>query len=243
MNAIVERREQPVTAVAAVTPAQMLQLAFERGADLDKLQQLMDLQERWEATQARKAFVAAMAEFKANPPEIIKEKHVSFKTNTGMTEYDHATLGNVCAATIKGLAVVSISHRWDVTQSEGITVKCILTHAQGHSESVSLTAAADTSGGKNSIQALGSAITYLQRYTLLAATGLAALDQDDDGKAGGTGSEYFITENQIHDLMALAEEVKADRAAFLKYMKVTQLAEIPRTQYSIAVAGLESKRK
>lgn len=35
-------------------------LAMERGADLDKLQQLMELQQRWEASEARKAFVAAL---------------------------------------------------------------------------------------------------------------------------------------------------------------------------------------
>lgn len=30
-----------------ITPAHMLQIAVEKGADLDRLQQLMDLQDRW----------------------------------------------------------------------------------------------------------------------------------------------------------------------------------------------------
>lgn len=33
----------------AITPMHMLQVAMEKGADLDRLQQLMGLQERWEA--------------------------------------------------------------------------------------------------------------------------------------------------------------------------------------------------
>jgi hypothetical protein len=37
------------------------------------------------------------------------------------------------------------------------------------------------SGSKNAIQAIGSAVTYLQRYTLLSATGLAAKNGDNDG--------------------------------------------------------------
>src|SRR5690606_36377667 len=89
-----ERRE---TAVAApsTTPSDLLRLAVQQGADIAKLEQLMALQERWEANQARKAYVEAMAEFKKNPPEIFKDKTVSFKTDKGNTTYDHATIGNV----------------------------------------------------------------------------------------------------------------------------------------------------
>lgn len=254
MNAVVEIPQTPKGAVVVSAPSEgdsvALMRIIERAAltqdfDVTKLQQLLDVKERWDAVNSRKAFVAAMAAFKADPPEIVKDKHVSYKNKTGgTTEYDHATLGKICAGIIKGLADHGISHRWDVSQNDNrIKVTCVLTHEQGHSESVSLNAAADDSGGKNNIQAIGSAITYLQRYSLLAATGLAAEDMDDDGRASSAAAPgYFITENQITDLMALAEEVKADRTAFLKFMKVTQLAEIPASQYKVAVAGLESRR-
>lgn len=239
------QRARPVEAppAAAVTPMQMLQLAMERGADMDRLQQLMDLQQRWEANEARKAFVAAMAAFKANPPEILKGKKVSFSTSKGQTEYHHATLADVCAAATAGLALVGISHRWDVKQDGGkITVTCILTHAQGHSESVCMVALADDSGGKNSIQAIGSAVTYLQRYTLLAATGLAAQDMpDDDGR--DAGGKDLITESQAADLQALIEEVGADRQKFLRYLKVDSIDQITAQAFKHAVAALESKRK
>jgi hypothetical protein len=157
----------------------MLQIAVQQGADLDKLQKLMDLQERWEASEARKAFVSAMSAFKANPPELFKNKHVKF----GNTEYDHATLDNVSIAIGEGLSKHGLSHRWETSQVDGkIKVTCVITHNLGHSEEVSLESTADTSGAKNSIQAIGSTVTYLQRYTLLAATGMAVQDQDDDGK-------------------------------------------------------------
>lgn len=228
--------------VAVVTPMQMLQVAMERGADLDRLQQLMDLQQRWEANEARKAYVAAMAAFKANPPEILKGKHVKFTTTRGITEYDHATLADVCAAATKGLADVGISHRWDVTQEGSkVTVACILTHSLGHSERVQMTAGADDSGGKNAIQAIGSAITYLQRYTLLAATGLAARDQDDDGRSAEPAET--ISEHQVAELEALIEDVGANKAAFLKYLKVDALAEIHVNAYRTAVSALENKRR
>ncbi len=169
----------------------MLQVAVEQNADLDKLQKLMDLQERWEANEARKAYVTAMAAFKKDAPEIVKDTHVSFRNRAGdVTEYDHATLDQVSNVIGKALAKHGLAHSWKMNQTENgrITVLCIITHELGHSEQVSLPAMPDTSGGKNAIQATSSAVTYLERITLLAATGLAAAGQDDDGAASGSES-------------------------------------------------------
>lgn len=186
MNAqLVPRDEIPARAVvpAATTPSHLLAMAVEQGADLDKLTKLMDLQERWEANEARKAYVAAMADFKAAPIVIGKNKRVSFTTAKGKTEYDHAELSDVTAALVPRLSQHGFSHAWTVKQDAGkITVACVLTHRLGHSERVEMTSGADDSGGKNSIQAISSANSYLQRYTLLAVTGQATGGQDDDGR-------------------------------------------------------------
>lgn len=228
-------------AVPAVTPMQVLQIAIDKGATVEQLASLMDLQERWEATEARKAFVAAMTQFKANPPTILKAKHVSFEISTGgFTEYFHATLADVCEAATKALAEVGISHRWSISQEGGgISVTCILTHARGHSEPTTMTAMADTSGRKNSIQAVASTVTYLQRYTLLAATGLTTRDiVDNDGR----GEPETLGPGQIADLEALITEVGADRAKFLQFCRVGSLEEINVDRYHACVAALEAKR-
>lgn len=171
----------------ATTPSDLLRLAVEQGADMEKLEKLMALQERWEANQARKAYVEAMAEFKKNSPEIYKDKNVSF---TGTT-YNHATLGGICEVVIASLANHGLSHRWDIVQppSGMIEVKCIITHMLGHNESTSLEAPPDNSGKKNGIQQIASTVTYLQRYTLLAACGLATKDMPDDDGRGATKKE------------------------------------------------------
>src|SRR6185437_6864901 len=80
------RKERPSTEVMPipeVTPMQMLAIAVQQGADMAKLEKLMELQDRWENNQARKAYVAAMSAFKANPPTIVKNKHVEFELKTG----------------------------------------------------------------------------------------------------------------------------------------------------------------
>ena len=205
--ATIEEHTAPV-----ITPMQMLQIAVEQNADLDKLSKLMDLQERWEANEARKAFVAALTAFKADPPTIIKNKSVGF----GKTAYDHATLDQVACVISAALSDHGLSHRWEINQNNENTIRvtCTITHEQGHSERVSMQAPADTSGSKNSIQAIASTVTYLERYTLLAATGLAAKDQDDD--SGGTTDK--ISDEQKETLVRLQKDAGADTTGFLKYM-------------------------
>ncbi|CAA2106111.1 ERF family protein [Variovorax paradoxus] len=168
------------------SPFGMMLIALGRGASLDLVESAMKLQERWEANEARKAFVKAMADFKAEPLEIFKRKQVGYTTDKGgFVGYKHAELSHITDVVVPAMARHGLSHRWDLQQGSGrIVVTCTITHRLGHSESVSLDGAPDNSGKKNGIQQVASTITYLQRYTLLAATGLATKDDaDDDGRS------------------------------------------------------------
>lgn len=181
MSEIVELEQRAVANVDRSGPMASALQALQAGATVEQLQGLLALQKDWEANEARKAYVAAMAEFKKNPPEIFKRKEVAF----GDTRYSHATIGDVTSLTVAGLAAHGFSHRWDTRQTDGrIEVTCILTHNLGHSESTTLEASPDSSGKKNAIQQVASTVTYLQRYTLLAACGLATKDMEDDDGAG-----------------------------------------------------------
>lgn len=237
------RKERQEVVAQATTPLEMIASAVQRGMDPATIQQLMDLKDRHEADEARKAYVRAMAAFKSEPLRVGKGKHVRFQTSKGVTEYDHATLAQVVDAVVSALSKHGLSHRWETNQADkAITVSCILTHELGHSERTTLSAGADESGGKNSIQAIGSTVTYLQRYTLMAATGLAAHDMDDDGNSAGKPVEY-ITESELADLNALAEEVGADIEAFCRYLKIESLDQLPKSWMEKAVKMLEQKRR
>ncbi len=158
--------------------------------DADKLMKLLEADERYEKRQAKKAFVVSMASFKADPPKILKDKNVSYPTKTGSTTFNHATLGNVVETIGQALTTHGLTASWqtDYTEKGAVEVTCNITHILGHSESCRLQSAPDGSGGKNSIQAIGSAVTYLQRYTLLALCGLATYE-DDDGNGAGKGAK------------------------------------------------------
>ncbi len=167
-------------------PYAVLQQALTQNASVDTLERLLGMQERWEAMQAKKAFDAAMAAARPQLPTIMKRSVVDFTSAKGRTHYRHEDLAAVTEAVSPVLAAHGLSFRWktdDVTKPNKIIVTCILSHALGHSEHTALSAAADDSGNKNDIQQIGSTVTYLQRYTLKAALGLAAA-VDDDGHAG-----------------------------------------------------------
>lgn len=184
----VTQRETPIQqrAIVSTTPSDLLRIAVEKGADLQQLSTLMDLQERYEANEARKAFVVAMAAFKREPVEIYKRKQVGYKTREGdFVGYKHAELSDVTDAIAPAMAKHGLSFDWDLHQANGvITVDCVVTHVMGHSKKVTMSGAPDASGKKNAIQQTASTITYLQRYTLLAATGMSTKDEDDDGAGG-----------------------------------------------------------
>lgn len=231
----------PPVETSARTPMEMLNMAVANGAGIEVLEKLMALSERWEAGQARKAFDEAMAAAKAEIPVIVKNRTVDFTSQKGRTHYKHEDLAEVARTVTPILARHGLSYRFRTSSApnEPVTVTCIVSHRGGHCEENTLSAGRDDSGNKNSIQAVGSTITYLQRMTLKAALGLAASDDDD-----GTSSEQpeLISEDQLATVVALVQEVNADREKFCKYLRVGSLAEIPASQFSQAVRLLEAKR-
>lgn len=231
-----------MTVHGQVTPMQLLEVAMNQGADLDKMEKLMALQERWEANEARKAYNAAIAQFKAENIKIIKDAAVDFTSQKGRTSYKHATLAGVIAQITEPLCRYGLSHSWRTAQdAHKITVTCRIAHVAGHFEEVSIYAEPDTSGNKNSIQAVGSTITYLERYTLKAALGLAEAD-DDDGRRSEAPAEPCITEEQAEALRSLLVEVKGNEEGLCKYLKVERLEDLAAKHYAAAVKALEKKR-
>lgn len=191
----IQKSESPLMAAAELVKA-------DGNIDVAKLKELLDVQERWEATQAKKAYVADMADFKANPPEILKDQTVKYKD----VKYSHSSLHNVTTKINTELSKHGLTASWVTSQENGsVKVTCKITHILGHSEETSLAAPPDVTGSKNAIQAIGSTVTYLQRYTLLALTGLATYDQDDDGKGAGDKKDALPAKPDKHQSLVLSE--------------------------------------
>lgn len=238
--------ENAITIVepAPTSPLTIIERAVAAGANADQLGKLLELQERYEANEARKAFTDALTAFKANPPAIFKNHEVS---HNGKPMYKHATLDNVCDVLNSALAPHGLSFRWETaTEANGIIkVTCILTHRLGHSERTTLQATADTSGAKNAIQAVGSTVTYLQRYTALAATGMAVQGQDDDGLGASRREDGPISEAEAREIERGLEDTGSDKARFCAVFNIGSIPELKRSQIDKArnmIAAKRSKR-
>jgi hypothetical protein len=172
-------KQEPPT---ATTPAHLIELAITKDLDVEKLGKLMEMNRQFQADQARKAFFAAIGKFQAEVPELRKSKKVSFTTNSGKTEYNYAPLSDIARQIKDTCQKCELTYRWEIQDTEKeIKVTCLVTHSEGHTEQTTMTANPDNSGGKQAIQARGSAIEYLKRYTLIGALGLTTTDSDVDG--------------------------------------------------------------
>lgn len=218
---VIEHEPKGLQVSAPATSPLGSALAFmQAGGNVEQLNHMMDLQDRWEANEARKAFTVAMTGFKAEPVEIFKRKEVAFLD----VKYKHAELSDITDAIGAALAKHSLSYRWNIHQEAGaIKVDCILTHVLGHSETVTMSGAPDASGKKNAIQSIASTTTYLQRYTLLAITGMSTKGMDDDGRGGERDPEIDpVAERLAMDWQSTAESLttiddyKAKKAEVIK---------------------------
>lgn len=202
----------------SLMPAELLSNALANNASVDIISRLMDLQDRWEQKEARKAFSAAIASAKALIKPIQKNHKVDFTTAKGRTNYDYEDLGDIASVVDPILAQFGLSYRYRARQSGGkIAVTCIVEHRDGYFEETTLEAGSDHSGNKNEFQAVGSAATYLQRYTIKLALGLAA-SKDDDARSVGCDDKSSGAQNRRAERRAPAQHtIAADPCTKIKW--------------------------
>jgi hypothetical protein len=250
----------PVQSEGAAVLGMIERVARDPGADMDKMMHLMSWRKEIVAEQRRAAFDEAMAAAKAEIPVIKKNRRVGFDTKGGdRTEYSHEDLGEIARTVDPILAKFGLSYRYRVSSDTNAPVKvtCVVSHRDGHFEETTLTAGRDDSGKKNAIQQVGSTITYLQRYTLKAALGLAAAT-DDDGRASGQAEEEpytpppgSITEDQAMNIRDALDAKGASQAAFVQWAvgkgfldgRKKLIAEIPAERYDACMTAISGFKK
>lgn len=229
------------TLPAAITPMDMIDKALASGASPEALEKLLTLQERWEATQARKAFIVAMAQAKAKFGPILK-RHDGYSSR-----YKYEQLPDVMAAVDGPLSENGFSYDWKTEDlPDGrIRVTCVVTHEAGHSRSNSLAGhpndTADAKANMNGLQRMGGAVTYLQRYTLKAALGIAAEKDTDAAASVGPELAMTITADQFQELRDMLEQTKDKEEQMLAFVGARSMEEMTLAQYAKAKAVLVKK--
>lgn len=214
-------------------PLAMLGQALERGMSVADLGPLMDLIERDQANKARTAFMDAMARFQAACPTVKKSRRAD--------RYSYAPLDEILRTIRPHLDDCGLAVRFS-TKTDGpmITALCTVSHRDGHSETSEFAAPIDGNMKVNETQRMGSANSYAKRYALMNALNLVASDEDDDGYTAGT---VTISDKQAAQIRDHIEALEIDEPAFLSYLGVESVEDIPAAKHSAALKAIERKRR
>lgn len=235
---IVADNQPSQSQVAINQPMRLIEMAISNNADIEKLEKLMALQERWNAQEAKKSFLSAMSSFQRNCPDIMKAKQGH--------NYLYAPLSDIVTQIRDVLASNGLSYRFEQNHDAGIQVTCIVSHNDGHSELTTMKASPDTSGSKNAIQAIGSTVQYLMRYTLIGALGITTADIDMDGRLPQKQAEPITPKSldEINRIYATAENPEQMwnwLCGTIAKRALTSFDELTEAEASKAIAALTAK--
>ena len=242
MSAVMKQEEARVVAPmqeGSTLLAVISRAASDPNTDIEKMERLMAMHERMVAKQAQSEFAAALSEMQDELPAVAERGNAAGR-------YTYALWEDINAAIKPVLKKYGFALSFRTDFASGIKVTGVLSHRAGHSETTDFVLAADKSGNKNDVQAIASSVSYGKRYTAGALLNLTSHGEDDDAYRAAVP---LITEEHTATLKALAEEVKADIPAFLKFMTGTckvaidKIEDIPEKAYPDAVAALNAKRR
>lgn len=174
---------QALTVIEPDAVTMFERLAKDPAVDVDKLQRLIDMQERIMRRQAEAAYNADFSVMQPEIPVIIEKG----KTDKGT----FAELEDIVEVVRPILAKhgFALTHKTEWPEKATVRVIGILTHRDGHRETSEFIAGADQSGSKNAIQALGSSVSYGRRYTTKDLLCIVTRGEDNDGKTAEAGKE------------------------------------------------------
>jgi hypothetical protein len=222
--------------------AMIERLATNPQLNIEVFDRLLKARREEEDRAAERAFNAAMSQAKGELQPVLKTRDVDFqsaKPGAGRTKYKYENFADVARIVDPVFAAHGLAYRFAIAQAaDQVTVTCIVSHADGYSQRTNLEGKVDIgSTGMSWTQALGSALTYLQRYSLRAAIGLAA-GVDDDGRGAG-GSSPKISIEQANELQKLIHETSRSEATLLRLIGVESVIDMNVDQYTRAKQVLD----
>jgi len=212
--------------------------------DVDKMERLFALQERVQERAAKQAFVEAKVAMRAELPEITMKGSIRIvKDSKLIQETPFARFEDIHEAVTPVLTEYGfdLSYRNGLSPDGKVRVTTILSHIAGHQEETSFDLPHDSSGSKNSVQAVGSSTSYGKRYGTLSILNIKVSGEDDD--ANSAVPEACISKAQRDQINSALDELAADKPAFCRYLKVEAVADILARDFDKAWKAVEAKRR
>lgn len=215
-------------------------LATDPNSDVSKVERYMAMYERITERAAEQVFNEAMslAQTEMRP--------VAVDSNNPQTRSKYASYYALDKVMRPIYTAAGFALSFDTDEgapADYIRVVCRVSHRSGYARQYHIDMPADGKGAKGGdvmtkTHAVGSGITYGQRYLLKMIFNIAVGD-DDDGNSGKDAEK--ITEQQADTLLDLIESSGKDRAKFLKWAKVEKIADIPAAYYESCLAAIKAK--
>lgn len=225
-------------ATTTATPMSLLAIAVKDGHDPDRLRQLMDLQERWEKSQAVKEYAAAMHECQKAMPRIVRDKqNTHTKASYGSLEQVQRSAQPVYTAHGFSLSYGEA----DCPVANHKRTVCDVRHVGGHCERYHLDLPIDGAGSgnraaMNAVQGAISTTSYAQRRLLCMIFNITLTDEDDDGQGCAV-----VTPQEADQLQDWIDATGTNLSNFLKWAGCGSLAMFPADKYDEAVEYLKRK--
>lgn len=169
--------------------------ALNSAIDVDKMQKLLDMQEKILDRKAKHNFSVDFVRMKSNLPKIIRTK------NNTQTKSRYASLDDINEIINPILNEYNFGTSCKISQTDKlINVTAVLWHRDGHSEETTISLPLDKSGiqgavNKTDVHAIASSTTYGKRLALCALLNLSTGDEsDNDGNY--QSNEPIATEEQ-----------------------------------------------
>lgn len=238
MNEVTVQQQSALPAVSSETQAimQMIErVVLNPEADMDKLDKMLDMQERILNRNAKQAFTADLAAMQSELPLV-------GKAGEGHNKAKYAKLEDINEAirpTLQkyGFAVTFRTKQTDKT----LTVIAILSHRLGHSEDTDLILPLDTSGSKNAVQAVGSTISYGKRYALCALLNISTGDDTDGNLPPPKQESIYITEDDVFEILEKLTEKKIPKEEFLLAAGLSAINLIHKDRLKLAFGWIASQ--
>ena len=222
-------------------PLEIIQQAISKGADLDKIEKLMILQERWEATQAKKLYNSEMVSVQREIPTVAKNLKNN-QTNSKYVALDDIINRTREIYTNHGFSITF--YEGDSAKSEQIRICADVVHSAGHKETYFFDIPLDGVGLKGNanmtkIHAKASSTSYARRYLMCMIWNIPTGDDND----GNTTTIELINSEEAKQINILVEQSKISREKFLEWLEVGDVTNIPKNMFPKAIKVLEAKLK
>lgn len=214
----------------------LMMAALEQGeAGVAALEKLVELEERVAARNARAEFSRAFAAFRAALPPIPRRAKGTVRSGRAVMYADLDVIQEYADPLLKRYG---FTYCFTTAPSPDgyLVVTCTLDHEAGHSRTSTFPVPLTNVPQGTPAQNASATHTYGKRLTLSDVLGIQTTS-DLDGAAPDDG----LTDEQVATLQEYCDSPKVDAAAFLRYMKVSALADIPAARYDEALRALRAK--